>query len=315
MFEVFRVRPSIVLEAGKARFQPIFIIQILIFFAVFIITQIASAIPLVIVMLFKIFISISSGLTNKQQPALGTDFLNNLESNMALPMLFSTIVATALVIIYCRFIEKRSLYSMGFVRNKAVKSYLTGLLTGFAMFSACVLIAALTGTLTYNGIILGNSIGLLFVFLLGFLFQGLNEEVMLRGYFMISIATKTPLLVAVLASSILFALMHLLNNGISVLALLNLTLFGIFASVYVLRTNNIWGICAIHSVWNFVQGNIYGIPVSGVRIESSVLSFLPTKTGALINGGTFGLEGGLAVTIVLLVSIIAAMTIGSKRNH
>jgi membrane protease YdiL (CAAX protease family) len=142
----------------------------------------------------------------------------------------------------------------------------------------------------------------------------MSEEVILRGYFMVSVASRAPMLVAILANSLIFALLHLLNNGITALSMVNLALFGVFASVYTLKSNSIWGICAIHSIWNFAQGNIFGIAVSGSRIDTSVFSFTPTKAGALINGGSFGLEGGLAVTAVLFIGLIATMLVKGRSE-
>ena len=46
MLSVFKERPSIVLEAQKARFKPHFIIQVLIFIALFLTIQLAMLIPL-----------------------------------------------------------------------------------------------------------------------------------------------------------------------------------------------------------------------------------------------------------------------------
>lgn len=123
------------------------------------------------------------------------------------------------------------------------------------------------------------------------------------------------MLAAILANSLMFALLHLLNNGITALSMVNLTLFGVFASVYTLRSNSLWGICAIHSIWNFAQGIIIGIAVSGSRIDTSMFSFTPTEAGALINGGSFGLEGGLAVTAVLFVGIIATMLVKGRNEE
>ncbi|HZK27488.1 MAG TPA: hypothetical protein VFD00_08125 [Thermoclostridium sp.] len=62
-------------------------------------------------------------------------------------------------------------------------------------------------------------------------------------------------------------------------------------------------------MWNFAQGNIFGISVSGMDMMASVFSFAPTNEGELINGGTFGLEGGLAVTIVLILATIAVLLV------
>ena len=105
---------------------------------------------------------------------------------------------------------------------------------------------------------------------------------------------------AALANALLFAMLHLGNDGVSPLALINLTLFGIFASVYFIKSGNIWGIGAFHSIWNLAQGNFYGIRVSGIVTTCSVLASSRVEGRSLINGGSFGLEGGLAVTVVLL---------------
>ena len=55
-------------------------------------------------------------------------------------------------IIFCKGVEKRSMYSMGFVKKKALPSYIIGLLTGFLMLFACYLICAVTGALEFKGI-------------------------------------------------------------------------------------------------------------------------------------------------------------------
>lgn len=302
MFNVFLVKPPIVIEAQKARFKPVFILQVLIFLGIFFVIQIASSIPIVI---YTALIMI-----RERNLALGLDSL----PGMPLVSLFCTVVSTLLVIVYCRFIEKRSLYSMGFTTYKAVRDYLTGLLVGFVMFGASVLISSATGALKFGGVVLGNGLGLLFAFFVGFMLQGMSEEVVMRGYFMVSVASRAPMLAAILVNSLIFALLHLLNNGITALSMVNLTLFGVFASIYTLKSNSLWGICAIHSIWNFAQGNIFGIAVSGSRMGTSVFSFTPTEAGALINGGSFGLEGGLAVTAVLFAGIIATMLVKGRNQ-
>lgn len=110
-----------------------------------------------------------------------------------------------------------------------------------------------------------------------------------------------------------FAAMHLFNPGISPLAVINLMLFGIFASVCFIQTNNIWLIGALHSVWNLTQGNVYGIKVSGMDSRCSVFSASTPEGMEIFHGGAFGLEGGLAVTIVLMAGI-AAMLFLLKNN-
>ena len=115
-----------------------------------------------------------------------------------------------------------------------------------------------------------------------------------------------------LANSALFALLHAANVGISWLAFLNLLLFGLFASVYMVRRGNIWGICAIHTMWNFAQGNIFGLQVSGMNPTASIFSFVGDDSKSWINGGSFGPEGGICVTLVLLISILILLPMKNK---
>lgn len=109
---------------------------------------------------------------------------------------------------------------------------------------------------------------------------------------------------AILTNALFFAALHLMNNGITVLAFINLALFGIFASLYFIRRGNIWGIGAFHSIWNLVQGNFYGIRVSGMPMGNSLFETVSQEGKDLFNGGAFGMEGSIWVTVVLAAGIV-----------
>ena len=108
--------------------------------------------------------------------------------------------------------------------------------------------------------------------------------------------------------------MHLGNSGVTVLSIANIVLFGTFMSIVVLKLNSIWMACAMHSIWNFVQGNFYGVLVSGIDAGPSVFRFRTTEGMELLNGGSFGMEGGLATTIVLAMSIAIALLVKPREN-
>ena len=144
------------------------------------------------------------------------------------------------------------------------------------------------------------------VVLLGFLIQGMSEEVVCRGFMMTSTLRHHNLWWAVGVNSLLFGLAHALNPGFTALALLNLVLYAVMISLYVLRTDNLWGACAFHSIWNFAQGNFYGLPVSGIESGDTVFEMSLTGT-KLANGGDFGLEASLGCTIVMALWIAALL--------
>lgn len=219
--------------------------------------------------------------------------------------LFSTFLPAAVVILYCRKLEKRSFSTMGLTRRTALPEYLIGLGVGLLLFVIVLGLNFLTGGIRFGGVVFrASALPLLLLTFLGYLIQGASEEILCRGYFCVSVSRWMPLWVGVLVNSIAFSLMHLLNSGITPLALLNLFLFGVFMSLYMIRCGNLWGACAIHSMWNFAQGNLFGLQVSGIPSKNSVFAIIQTADHALWNGGSFGPEGGLCVTAVLAVGIL-----------
>lgn len=300
------------------------VIEIIIFIAVFAVGAILQVIAVAVPELSYLFNS-PEYIQIMQDAASGVctdtaeitkrvmDVLPNLPNYIMIISLFATVMSTMTVMIYCKVFEKRKLSTLGFKKNNALLEYLAGMLVGTGIFSAAVGICLVTGALEYKGMyenIAWSYVGLYF---LGFLLQGMSEEVIFRGYLTVSLSRRVPVAVAVGISSVIFACAHLGNSGISVLAFINLSLFGAFAAVYMLKRGNIWGVCAVHSLWNFVQGNLYGIRVSGMQNMDSILEMSSVESKVLINGGEFGLEGGLAVTVVLVIGIIVLLCTKTKK--
>ncbi len=73
-------------------------------------------------------------------------------------------------------------------------------------------------------------------------------------------------------------------------------------ALYMLKTDNIWGVAALHGAWNFAQGNLVGVAVSGQNAGGSLLHF-QARSGVpdWLSGGAFGLEGNIVTCLVLLV--------------
>lgn len=298
--------PAAVLRARETQKGWNWFLEILVFAAVYLVVSIAESVVMVPAMMLVMLTNpdfLAASMTG--DPALVMEALAGLENSDAvtLCMLFANLVMIGIVMLFCKVLQKRKMNTLGFVKGQVGKEYLKGLGFGFLVFSAAVLICVLTGSLRIEGISEGFAAGTFLLFVLGFLIQGMAEEVLCRGYFLVSFGRRHRIWAAVLVNSLFFAALHLGNSGVSPLALVNLTLFGIFASVYFIKSGNIWGVGAFHSIWNLVQGNFYGIRVSGIVTECSVFASTPAEGRGLINGGSFGLEGGLAVTIVLLAAI------------
>ena len=209
-------------------------------------------------------------------------------------------------------IEKRPLTSIGMERSGAGFKYVRGLGVGLLMFVASIGISAAFGFLAFEsgppqsqGLAALGSV--LFVFL-GWTIQGPAEEAITRGWLLPVIGARYNPSLGVFISSAVFAAFHALNFvGLSLgpifvtLALFNLFLFGVFAALYALHEGSMWGVFSIHAVWNWAQGNLFGFEVSGGDAPGGTLLNLMETGPDVVTGGSFGPEGGLGVTIVLII--------------
>ena len=306
-------------ETAQGKKGMVWILEILVFFAVFFVATIAQSIvvgPVQIIAMFndKAYQAALQAGDVQAASQAAMELSQRLTSSdwYMVVMLLSDAALIGIVFLFCRFIQKRKLRTLGFIKKDIVKEYAFGLVAGFLMFSACVLLSFLFGGLKFSGIAPDFSIGIFALYLLGYMVQGMAEEVLCRGYFLGSYARRYPVYAAVLANSLLFASLHLMNSGITVLAFINLTLFGIFASLYFVRRGSIWGIGAFHTIWNLVQGNFYGIQVSGMPLGNSLFVTTMTEGKPLLNGGSFGMEGSLVCTAVYLVGIVILLKCENK---
>lgn len=303
-------------QARQARFQPKLIIQILLFIAVFMVGNTAASMLVTVPTMIGIFSDqeIISTIISGDSDSVMTATMAVMEKPWVMLLsLFATVGTTLCCILYCCKIEYRSLASMGFRKQGWLRRYLKGYAIGTAMLLVCALILWLMGELDF-AFAQKIPVFYLLAFFVGFVIQGMSEEVLVRGYFMMSLSNRCHMAMAVGISSVTFALLHLGNPGVSLLALVNITLYGVFLAVYILRTDDLLGACAIHSAWNFAQGNLIGVRVSGTAQLPTVAVMNPIGEQALFHGGDFGLEGGLIVTLVTLAAIALTLFLPQKAQ-
>lgn len=304
-----KLQPKMFKEAEKTKTPSSLIMQIVIFIGVFVVIYFTESVFTFLITLPEmISVMGKNGLFNADVSAEFGEYYKIASSIMSswkivVTTLFCTVFGTIFSMIYCRFIEGRSFNSMGFKKKKAISHYLRGLLTGLIMMSIITGITVFTGVAKIK-MLPEISIGIILLYFVGFLIQGMSEEVIFRGYLMNSIGGKHNAAIAVAVSSIAFAIVHLANPGITIIAFINLTLFGIFAGLYVICFDDIWGACAIHSIWNFTQGNVFGISVSGTGSVDSIFRVTAVNKNAFLSGGEFGIEGSIFTTLVLITASI-----------
>ena len=85
-------------------------------------------------------------------------------------------------------------------------------------------------------------------------------------------------------------------------------------SVMAVRFDSIIPCCAAHSIWNLVQGNVFGLPVSGMLTGPSVFRFQLAENMDLWTGGAFGIEGGITESIIIVVLTLALLFIPKMKK-
>ena len=244
-------------------------------------------------------------------------FFNNQNLLSLLITLFSFAFISLLIFFRVKVIEKRSLSSIGFNKNNWLKKYSLGFLIGLVMMSIIVLILLLFGYITVEknpiqpvGV---SAISSVLVILFGWIIQGATEEIVTRGWLLNVLSSKYNIGFGLLISSTLFGLMHLTNPNVNYIAVINIILVGLFYGLYVIKTNDLWSVCGMHSAWNFAQGNIFGFEVSGLDISVGTLIDLNLVENDFITGGVFGPEASIVATFVLLLSIIILLFINNTN--
>ena len=240
------------------------------------------------------------------------EVMNNLPQWMNAVSLLATAGLIFAVLFYSKKFENRRFATLGFIKKGAVSEYGIGIIVGLILFVGAYGIMLLSGEAQFFGFSDNISLPMLLLFFLGFLVQGMSEEILLRGYLFVSLSSTNNVPIAIIVNSFIFTWLHSSNSGVNTIAFLNLFLFGVLASLYFLRRGSIWGIAAVHSIWNFAQGNIFGCQVSGNNTMPSLFNTVYTTGNGLFNGGAFGPEGGLGVTIILLIGIVVLLFMKNK---
>lgn len=182
-----------------------------------------------------------------------------------------------------------------------------GLGVGSLAMGAIALAMALTGKLTFStGVISFHLMGSLVMFVS----VSFAEEVLTRGVMQQTLSRHVHPWLGIVAPSLFFGLMHISNGGMGYLAMVNVVLAGLFLALACDVTGSLYFPIGFHTAWNFVQGNVMGLPVSGNDMSYVTLWRGKTLAGVdWLTGGSFGPEASVYSTLVyaLMISILLVM--------
>ncbi|HZG86487.1 CPBP family intramembrane glutamic endopeptidase [Paenibacillus sp.] len=196
--------------------------------------------------------------------------------------------------------EKDRSWSLGWKQERWFPKLVAGLVWGAALITLCYLIVLSLGGIRVAGTGEGGALALLLALdVIVFAAVAIGEETFSRGYVYGVVKRQGGIAAAVAVSSLLFALLHANNAAVfeTPFPMLNLTLAGVMLALFREWSGGLWLPIGVHLTWNYFQGDVLGMAVSGVRtpslLEVDILD-------PFLAGGDFGLEGSFVTTLVML---------------
>lgn len=241
--------------------------------------------------------------------------INNLipRGGEGLAVLRACIAAGMLVlayVVFVRFVERRPGVPE-FGAPGWLKELGGGLLLGFVLFTIVIgIIAALGG---YRVVGLNSAATLLPVLALSIV-SGVGEEIVVRGLIFRLVESWLGTWISLIFSAVLFGAGHYANAHGGIFPAIAIALeAGIMLAALYMITRRLWAAIGLHAAWNFTQGGIYGVAISG-NATKGLLE--PRITGSdLLTGGGFGAEASIPAIIVCTALGIALLVVAHRRDR
>ncbi|MBC7601906.1 MAG: CPBP family intramembrane metalloprotease [Ramlibacter sp.] len=227
--------------------------------------------------------------------ALGID----LKSNPALTLVLQLTAFLGAYLILVYFIEKRRPTELAW--RKVIPHGVAGICFGAAFISATIGVMWLSG----NYVVTGTGVDVdwvkpLIVVGLG---AGIFEEILFRGVLFRITEEGLGTWPALAISALFFGFAHIMNPGATVWASFAIAVeAGVLLGLVYHLSRSLPLVIGIHMAWNFVQGTVFGVPVSGGKANGWLTSTRPGNDW--LSGGPFGAEASVVAVVLSLIASI-----------
>ncbi len=214
----------------------------------------------------------------------------------------------AAVWFWSRFVERRSLATLGLTGAQWLRKHLVGLAIGVGMMALMVMSIWLVGGYVSKDVLpaISSPASLFWIAILlpCFVFQSGVEEFIFRGWLLSTATRRWNLTAGFVASSLAFTFLHFSPHQ-PVREMIFTFTFGLFACAWAWRTGSIWGVMGWHAGWNWITGVGFALPITGFDLHLPALLVQLTPSGPdFLTGGPDGPEGS-----VLTIGLMAAATL------
>jgi membrane protease YdiL (CAAX protease family) len=226
---------------------------------------------------------------------------------------FFTLGATVLGVLgyvfYVRGLEKRPVVEFG--RAGALRELALGAVLGSALFTASVASLALAGSFHLRSY---GSWSALAGPLAGALMAGVLEEIVFRGIVFRIVEQSVGTWLALGVSALLFGAAHVTSPNWTVLDLAAIMLeAGILLAGAFTLTRRLWLPIGLHIAWNFTEGGIFGLAVSGAATQGLLRGDVAGPVW--LTGGSYGVEGSAVAVGWCLLAALALFALAVRKGR
>lgn len=262
--------------------------------------------PATLLILAMLATGVAGGLATLVNSAFGK---NKSEIAAVVVAILAAAIFVGVYVAFSRFVERRP--AREFALRGAAVELGAGLGIGLVLFSCVVAVIAAFGGYRVIGYhdasVLIPVVGIAIV-------SGFTEEIVFRGWFFRLTEQWLGSSAALALSAALFGALHLGNANATLLAGVAIAFeAGIMLAAIYMITRRLWAAIGVHAAWNFAQGGIYGIPVSGGAMDGILR---PDIRGSdLLTGGAFGAEASLPAIVVATAFGTALLVFAYRRGR
>ena len=199
----------------------------------------------------------------------------------------------------CRWIERRTPTELAL--HYALPGLGIGMLGGLGLFSLTMAILWACGVYYPAG---WGGLGHLGEGFVPALLGGIIEEILFRGLLFRLIAKVLGTWGALALTAAFFGFAHLANHGATAGSAVAIALeAGVLLGAAYAATTRLWLPIGLHFAWNFTEGSIFGMTLSGNAMAGGVIR--GSLSGPrILTGGEFGPEASIVAVVVCLVAAI-----------
>jgi membrane protease YdiL (CAAX protease family) len=268
--------------------------------------------PLVRILLAVIVVSIAMNGTRVLLELLGLAPVRGAPHRLALTLL-GTVATMAVVhsayLLYVTYVEGRS--ATEFALAGSAKELGMGMVIGAGIFSAVILVLVTGGWYSVAGT---NMWAVALAPLLAAAGAAYVEELIVRGILFRNLEDMLGSWISLAITALLFGLAHIANPNATFTSAIAIALeAGVLLGAAYMMTQRLWLAIGIHFAWNFVQGGIFGVAVSGNATAGILRGGLHGPE--LLTGGPFGVEGSVVAVVVCLAAAMVLLVIARRRGH